>query len=77
MKKPDYFSLLTNHIDIRHVPFSERGSRILVYRYLDQNAIYIRLAERLTNLESNIEAYLNRLPFIQDLFFIDEKKTSN
>lgn len=74
MKKPDYFSLLTNHIDIRHVPFSERGSRILVYRYLDQNAIYIRLAERLTNLESNIEAYLNRLPFIQDLFFIDEKK---
>ncbi len=74
MKKIDYFSLLTNHIDIRHVPFSERGSRILIFRYLDQNALYIRLAERLTNLESNIEAYLNRLPFIQDLFFIDDQK---
>lgn len=71
MNGTDYLNLLQNHIDISRVPFSERGSRILIFRYSDKNRLYIKLAERLTQLEPNIEAYLNRLPFIQDLILID------
>jgi len=71
MNGTDYLNLLHNHIDISCVPFSERGSRLLIFRYSDRNGLYIKLAERLTQLEPNIEAYLNRAPFIQDLFLID------
>lgn len=71
MNGNDYLNLLQNHIDISHVPFSERGSRLLIFRYQDKSGLYIKLAERLTHLEPNIEAYLNRAPFIQDLFLID------
>lgn len=71
MNGNDYLDLLQNHIDISCVPFSERGSRLLLFRYDDKNGLYIKLAERLTQLDSNVEAYLNRAPFIQDLVLID------
>jgi len=67
----DYLNLLHNHIDISRVPFSDRGSRILIFRYPDQSRLYVKLAERLTQLESDIEAYLDRSPFIQGLSLID------
>jgi hypothetical protein len=72
MSQIDYLDLLRNHIDIRRVPFSDRGSRLLVFRYADRSALYVKLAERLTNLDADIEAYLHRPPFIQDLEFLDE-----
>lgn len=71
MNGNDYLNLLQNHIDITCVPFSERGSRLLIFRYSDKNGLYIKLAERLTQLEPNVEAYLNRAPFIRDLVLID------
>lgn len=67
----DYMSLLHNHIDTSRVPFSDRGSRLLVFRYPDKSSFYIKLAERLTQLDSDNEAYLKRPPFIQDLTLID------
>jgi len=67
----DYLHLLHNHIDITQVPFSDRGSRLLVFKYLDRNRLYIKLAERLTQLDPGIETYLQRPPYIQDLFLID------
>ena len=67
----DYLALLQNHIDITCVPFSERGSRLLIFQYNDKNSLYVKLAERLTQLEPNIEAYLTRAPFIQDLSLLD------
>ncbi len=71
MSQTDYLYLLHNHIDITKVPFSDRGSRLLLFKNTYQPALYVKLAERLTRLESDIEAYLNRTPFLQQLFLID------
>ncbi len=67
----DYLKLLKNHIDITRVPFSDRGSRLLVFRYPQLSGLYVKLAERLIQLESNIEAYLHRPPFIQGLYLTE------
>jgi len=71
----DYLGLLNNHIDITRVPFSDRGSRLLVFRYPQLSGLYVKLAERLTQLDSDIEAYLHRPPFIQGLYLTDETGT--
>ena len=75
MKKPEdspYLCLLRNQIDVTRIPFSDRGSRLLVYVAQDQNYLSVKLAERLTSLQPDIEAYLQRPPFIRDLFLVDE-----
>jgi putative isomerase len=69
----DLLSLLENHIDITRVPFSDRGSRLLIFQEPGQSNLYIKLAERLTRLDANIEAYLHRPPFIRNLCLIDEQ----
>jgi glycogen debranching enzyme len=68
-----YLSLLRNHIDITKVPFSDRGSRLLVFKNPNCSHLMVKLAERLTNIEADIEAYLKRPPFISDLRFCDEQ----
>lgn len=68
-----FLALLKNHIDLVSVPFSDRGSRILLFRTADRASLYIKLAERLTFLNADIEAYLRRPPFIRDLCLLDEK----
>jgi len=68
--------LLQNKIDISRVPFSDRGSRLLVYKYPDQDCLNIQLAERLTNIFPGLESYTKRAPFIQDLIFIDQNEDS-
>jgi putative isomerase len=67
-----YLNLLRNHIDITRVPFSDRGSRLLVFQIPDQSRLLVKLAERLTELQPDIEAYLRRPPFIRDLCLVDE-----
>ena len=68
----DYLELMHNQINITRVPFSDRGSRVLIYQYPDRCRLYIKLAERLSYLDPALEAYLKRDPFITDLAFIDE-----
>jgi putative isomerase len=63
--------ILKNHIDISKVPFSDRGSRLLVFQSRDEPSLLIKLAERLTNIQPDIEAYLRRPPFISGLSLID------
>jgi putative isomerase len=65
--------LLQNQIDITRVPFSERGSRLLVYQHPTQMHLYVKLAERLIHIEPGIERYLHRPPFIDDLCFTHEQ----
>ena len=76
MEKPEsatpFLSLLRNQLDITQVPFSDRGSRILIYKYPDKDQLFIKLAERLIGLQPGIEAYLQRPPFICDLTLVDE-----
>ncbi|RPI80569.1 MAG: hypothetical protein EHM41_22475, partial [Chloroflexi bacterium] len=68
-----YLSLLHNHIDICRVPFSDRGSRLLVFKDPSASCLSVKLAERLTTLDPDIEAYLRRPPFIEELYLIDEE----
>lgn len=72
MSDASLLSLLKNQIDITCVPFSDRGSRLLIYQHVDQSALFIKLAERLVKVEPGIESYLKRPPFIEDLRFIDQ-----
>jgi putative isomerase len=67
-----YLSLLRNRINLTKVPFSDRGSRLLVLQNVENCSIYVKLAERLTTIQPDIEAYLVRPPFIQDFNLIDE-----
>jgi hypothetical protein len=62
---------LRDRIDIARVPFSDRGSRLLVFRYPDSDRLYIKLAERLTAIQPGLDTYRFRLPYIQDLCFVD------
>ncbi len=45
---------------------------MLVYQAQNQNRLYIKLAERLTTLQPDIEAYLHRPPFIREIYLVDE-----
>lgn len=65
-------SLLRNQLDFTHVPFSDRGSRLLVFLNPERNSLFIRLAERLVTLETDIEAYVHRPPFIHNFSLIDQ-----
>jgi hypothetical protein len=71
MDPSELLNLLKNHIEITRVPFSDRGSRLLVYQQPDKCRLLVKLAERLTAIDPDIEAYLHRPPFIHDLAFID------
>ncbi|MBI9047392.1 MAG: hypothetical protein JEZ06_23095 [Anaerolineaceae bacterium] len=66
-------NILRNQIDFTKVPFSDRGSRIMLLLSKDEPCLLIRLAERLTNIDQNIEAYLKRPPLITNLSFIDRE----
>lgn len=65
--------LLLNHIDISRVPFSDRGSRLLVFQSEQAPRLLVKLAERLTSIQPDIEAYLRRPPFLSDITLIDEQ----
>ena len=65
-------TMLRNQLDYTRVPFSDRGSRLMVFKKTDEPKFYIKLAERLTSVEPGIETYLQRPPFIDHLSLIDE-----
>ncbi|MFB0535903.1 MAG: amylo-alpha-1,6-glucosidase [Anaerolineae bacterium] len=73
MTTSTHLNLLRDHIDITRVPFSDRGSRLLVFKYPDGDRLYVKLAERLTAIQSGLDTYRFRPPYIQDLCFIDEE----
>lgn len=66
-----YIQGLKNLIDITQVPFSDRGSRLLVFAHPNEDRLYIKLAERLTSIQPGVESYLSRPPYIQDLCYVD------
>ncbi len=49
---------LHNRIDLTNIPYTERGSRLLVFR--KENELYIRLAERWTKREKEFGHYRQR-----------------
>jgi putative isomerase len=64
-----YLRLLKNRIDLRRVPFSDRGSRLMLFRRDDE--FDIRLAERWFKQEGQLAGYRDRPPLITDWHFTD------
>ena len=65
-----YLRLLKDRIDLRQIPFTERGSRLLIYRCDDH--FLIRLAERWYKRTKQLSAYRQRPPIIDQFQFADE-----
>jgi hypothetical protein len=72
MTTSPHLTILRNQIDIAHVPFSDRGSRLLVYQVPGQSRLLIKLAERLTQLQPGLDTYRHRPPFLKGLCLVDE-----
>ncbi|MFN8471130.1 MAG: trehalase family glycosidase [Anaerolineae bacterium] len=62
--------ILRNRIDLVSIPFTERGSRILLFRQDDQFSL--RLAERWAKWEGEVGHYRKRPPLITELTFLSE-----
>jgi putative isomerase len=66
----EYLNLLKNRINLRQIPFSDRGSRLLVFQ--SNQHLTIRLAERWFKREGQLSAYRKRPPLIDEWTFTDE-----
>ncbi len=64
-----YLTLLKNRIDLRQIPFSERGSRLLVFH--SNHHLSFRLAERWFKREGQLASYRSRPPLIDSWIFTD------
>jgi hypothetical protein len=64
-----YLNLLKNRIDLREIPFTDRGSRLLIFR--KNNHLSVRLAERWFKRYQQLSAYRSRPPIIDEWFFTD------
>jgi len=62
-----YLYLLRNRINLRTIPFSDRGSRLLVFHTDDE--LEVRLAERWFKREGQLSAYRQRPPLIDEWHF--------
>ena len=67
----EYLNLLKNRINLKDIPFSERGSRLLIFR--SNGYLTIRLAERWFKREGQLSAYRKRPPLIDQWMFMDEE----
>lgn len=65
----EYLNLLKDRIDLRQIPFSERGSRLLIFQ--SNNHLTFRLAERWFKREGQLAAYRKRPPLIDEWMFTD------
>src|SRR5215212_168526 len=63
----EYLNLLKNRINLREIPFSERGSRLLIFQSNDN--FKVRLAERWFKREGQLSAYRKRPPLIDQWIF--------
>ena len=61
---------LKDRINLHHIPFSERGSRLLVFQENDH--LSIRLAERWLKLMGELTAYRERPPLIEGWCLTDQ-----
>ena len=64
-----YLELLKNRINLLDVPFTERGSRLLVFR--EGHRLLFRLAERWFKRAGQLSAYRSRPPIIDEWVFTD------
>jgi putative isomerase len=65
----NFQGLLKDRINLRKIPFSERGSRLLLFQENDHFSV--RLAERWFKIAGKLSAYRQRPPIIEDWIFTD------
>jgi hypothetical protein len=65
-----YLDLLKDRINLRDVPFTERGSRLVVFR--EDGSFSVRMAERWIKRDQQLSAYRKRLPILDELKLTDE-----
>ena len=68
-----FLQQLRGRITLDTIPFSERGSRLLVFR--NASRLNIRLAERWAQWEAEVGHYRHRVPIVDDFAFTDENGT--
>ncbi len=61
--------LLKNRVDLQQIPFTERGSRLLVQRR--ESLLSIRLTERWVKIDPRVSGYRERPPIVDDFTFLD------
>ena len=66
-----YLNLLKDRINLRQIPFSDRGSRLLIFQ--SGQYLTVRLAERWFKREGQLAAYRNRAPLIDQWVFADHE----
>src|SRR5512144_1256292 len=64
-----YLHLLKDRINLHQIPFSDRGSRLLIFQ--SQQHLLVRLAERWFKREGQLAAYRTRAPLIDQWIFTD------
>jgi putative isomerase len=70
LRSSPFLELLRNRINLRQIPFSERGSRLLVFH--EYNHFSVRLAERWIKQSGKLAAYRSRPPLIDRFILNDE-----
>ena len=69
MRLYENLDLLRNRIDLEHIPFTERGSRMLVMK--NSRGLMIRLVERWIKIDPRLSGYRLRPPIVEGLCFTD------
>lgn len=64
-----YLGLLKNRINLSSIPFSERGSRLMIFQ--SNHYFSIRLAERWFKRDGQLSGYRNRPPIVDEWRFTD------
>ena len=64
-----FLELLRNRITLKQIPFSERGSRLMIFRVDDHLAV--RLAERWFKVDNQLSSYRTRPPLVDEWRFTD------
>lgn len=68
-RESPFLQALLNRINLTRVPFSDRGSRLMLFRR--EQSLYVRLAERWFKLDNSLSSYRSRRPILSEFTFTD------
>ncbi len=67
----DPLAVVGSRLDLTTVPFTDRGSRLLVFREPDRFCLFVRVCERWPKLEYTEGTYRVRPPLLKELELLD------
>jgi putative isomerase len=67
-----YIDLLRAKADLSRAPFTDRGSRVLLFQERGQSRLFVHVARRTAGLEPGTKAFADRRPIVGDLTLTDE-----